>query len=51
VVLVQSCGCPALRYAAAGFYVSANQEVAVSSGDITAAFGRVEAQGPAVIIA
>lgn len=47
VVLVQSSGCPALRYAAAGFYMNAKQEVAISTGDIAAAFGRVEAQGPA----
>jgi hypothetical protein len=51
MLLVQSQGCPALRYAAAGFYSSAGQEVAIATNDIVAAFGRLEAQGPGVIIA
>jgi hypothetical protein len=51
ILLVQSKGCPALRYASAGFYSSAGQEVAIATNDVVAAFGRLEAQGPGVIIA
>jgi hypothetical protein len=50
-LLIQSRGCPALRYAAAGFYSSAGQEVAIATTDIMTAFGRLEIQGPGVIIA
>jgi hypothetical protein len=51
MLLVQSKGCPALRYAAAGFYNSAGEEVAIATDDIHTAFGRLEAVGPGVIIA
>lgn len=48
--VVQSSGCAALRYAATGFYAGMSHEVAISNGDIQAAFGRIEAQGQGIII-
>ena len=42
VGVIHSRGCPALRYAAAGFYASAGEEVAIATDDIEAAVGRVE---------
>jgi hypothetical protein len=49
--IVHSVDCPALRYAAAGFFGTAGEEVSISTGDIEAAMGRIELQGPGVIIA
>lgn len=47
---VQSRGCAALRYAAAGFYAGMSEEVVVSNGDIETAFGRIEAQEQGIVI-
>lgn len=49
--VVHSAGCPALRYAAAGFYGGAGEEVSIATDDIDVAFGRVELQETGVIIA
>jgi hypothetical protein len=49
--VVHSRGCAALRYAAAGMYFAAREEVAIATDDITAAFSRVELQETGVIIA
>ncbi|PSR78357.1 hypothetical protein BD289DRAFT_456324 [Coniella lustricola] len=49
--LVQSVGCPALRFAAAGFYAALGEEVVIANGDFEAAFGRVEPQERCIIIA
>lgn len=48
--IVHSTECPALRYAAAGFYGHVAGEVAIATDDISAAFGRVQAQGSGIII-
>ena len=50
-VVVHSMGNPVLRYAAAGFFGGAGEEVAISTGDIEFAFGRIELQESGVIIA
>lgn len=49
--IVQSRRCPALRYAAAGFYSEAHEEVAIATDDIEAAFGRVDGQGEGFLVA
>ncbi|KAI1075706.1 hypothetical protein F5B20DRAFT_559072 [Whalleya microplaca] len=49
--IVHSSGCPALRYAAAGFYGASGEEVAIATNGISEAFGRVEAQESGIIIA
>ncbi|KAM7188253.1 hypothetical protein V8F20_010630 [Naviculisporaceae sp. PSN 640] len=51
VGVVHSSGCPALRYAAAGFYGGVGEEVAIATDDINFALGRVEAQETGVVIA
>jgi hypothetical protein len=48
--VVQSAGCPALRYAAAGFYGGCGEEVAIVTDDVAAAVGRVEAQDAGIVI-
>ncbi|KAL1847960.1 hypothetical protein Daus18300_013763 [Diaporthe australafricana] len=48
--VVQSSGCAALRYAAAGFYAGMHEEVVISNGNIQAAFERLEAQEQGIII-
>lgn len=48
--VVHSAGCAALRYAAAGFYSSAGEEVVIANGDVLAAFGRIELQESGVIV-
>ncbi|KAK6210508.1 hypothetical protein LQW54_006116 [Pestalotiopsis sp. IQ-011] len=48
--IVRSTKCPALRYAAAGFYGHVAGEVAIATDDVSVAFGRVEAQGSGIII-
>ena len=50
LVIVHSRGCPALRYAAAGFYNEVHEELAIATDNIDIAFGRVDVQRPAVII-
>jgi hypothetical protein len=49
--IVQSKNCPALRYAAAGIYTEAGEEVAIATDDIEAAYGRVDGQGEGIVIA
>ena len=44
VLAIQSKDCPPLRYAAAGIYTEARQEVAIATDDIEAAVGRVAGQ-------
>ncbi|KAK0750204.1 hypothetical protein B0T18DRAFT_389666 [Schizothecium vesticola] len=51
VGVVHSAGCPALRYAAAGFYGGAGEEIAIATDDIGFALGRVEGQDAGIIIA
>jgi hypothetical protein len=48
--VVHSCGCPALRYAAAGVFGGVSEEVVISTGNLEMAFGRVEAQVTGIII-
>jgi hypothetical protein len=48
--VVHSRGCPALRYAAAGFFAGAHEEVAIATDDVDMAVGRVSAQDGGVII-
>ncbi|RDW65097.1 hypothetical protein BP6252_10748 [Coleophoma cylindrospora] len=48
--VVHSRGCPALRYAAAGFFAGVHEEVAIVTDDIEMAVGRVSAQDGGVII-
>ena len=48
---VNSRGSAALRYAATGFFANAGEEIGIASDDVSAAFGRVEAQGAGVVIA
>jgi hypothetical protein len=49
--IIQSRGCPALRYAAAGFYSEAREEVAIATDDLEAAYGRVDGQGEGFVVA
>lgn len=49
--IVHSRGSAALRYAAAGFFANAGEEVGIASDDVTAAFGRLEAQGAGIVVA
>lgn len=49
--VVQSKNCPALRYAAAGFYGASGEEVAIATNSIKAAFQRIEGQDQGVLIA
>ena len=49
--IVNSRGSAALRYAATGFFANAGEDIGIASDDISAAFGRVEAQGAGVVIA
>ena len=51
VGVVHSVGCPALRYAAAGFYGGAGEEVAIATDDIDFALSRVEGSDAGIIIA
>jgi hypothetical protein len=48
--VVHSRGCPSLRYAAAGFYGAAGEEVSIATDDVALAFGRLEAQESGVMI-
>lgn len=48
--VVHSRGCPALRYAATGFYAGAGDEVAIATDDIGFAVGRVDGEGGGMII-
>lgn len=50
-VVVHSKGCPALRYAAAGFFSAAGEEVAIATNSVRAAFDRIEGQEMGVVIA
>ena len=49
--VVNSRGSAALRYASAGFFANAGEELAIVSDDTSAAFGRVELSGAGIIIA
>lgn len=49
--VVNSRGSASLRYAATGFFANAGEEIAIASDDVSAAFGRIEAQGVGVVIA
>ncbi len=49
--IVNSRGSAALRYAATGFFANAGEDVGIASDDVSAAFGRVEAQGAGIVIA
>ena len=49
--IVHSRGSAALRYAAAGFFANAGEEVGIASDDVSAAFGRLEAQGAGIVVA
>ena len=49
--IVNSRGSAALRYAAAGFFANAGEEIAIASDDVSTAFGRVEAQGAGIVVA
>ena len=49
--IVHSRGSAALRYAAAGFFGNAGEEVGIASDDVSAAFGRLEAQGAGIVVA
>ena len=49
--VVHSAGCPALRYAAAGFYGGVEEEVDIANEDVLAAFGRTELLESGTIIA
>ncbi|OIW22750.1 hypothetical protein CONLIGDRAFT_650193 [Coniochaeta ligniaria NRRL 30616] len=49
--LVHSAGCPVLRYAAAGFYGGAGEEVAIATDDLAVALGRVELIDSGILIA
>lgn len=49
--IVNSRGSAALRYAATGFFANAGEDIGIASDDVSAAFGRVEAQGVGVVIA
>lgn len=48
--VVQFRGCPALRYAATGFFAGAGDEVAIATGNIGDAVGRVDGEGGGMII-
>ncbi|KAF2690287.1 hypothetical protein K458DRAFT_413093 [Lentithecium fluviatile CBS 122367] len=48
--VVQAWGCAPLRYASAGIFASLREEVAVATGNLEIAFGRIEAQGSGVVI-
>jgi hypothetical protein len=50
-IVVHSLGCPVLRYAATGFFGNAGDEIAISTGDVSFAYGRMELQESGVIIA
>jgi hypothetical protein len=51
--IIRSSKSPVLRYAAAGFYGEAGEEVVIarSADELYGAFGRIEAQGSGIIIA
>jgi len=49
--VVHSAGCPALRYAAAGFYSGVGEEAAIVTDDIDVALGRVGVADSGIIIA
>ncbi|KAM7205216.1 hypothetical protein V8F33_001047 [Rhypophila sp. PSN 637] len=51
VGVVHSAGCLALRYAAAGFYGGAGEELAIVTDDVGIARGRVEGLNAGIIIA
>jgi hypothetical protein len=51
VGLVHSLGCPALRYAAAGFYGEIGEELAIVTDDVEAAIGRVQLANSGIVIA
>ncbi|KAK8070434.1 hypothetical protein PG997_010637 [Apiospora hydei] len=48
--VVHSAGSPVFRYAAAGFYGGAGEEVVIANGNMMEAFGRIEMQGSGIII-
>lgn len=48
--VVQSRGCPALRYAAAGIYTAAGEEVSIATDSIDAASGRLEGEDGGILI-
>ena len=48
--VVHSSGSAVFRYAAAGFYGSAGDEVVIANGNMSEAFGRIEMQGSGIII-
>jgi len=50
VGLVHSLGCPALRYAAAGFYGEIGDELAIATDDVEAAIGRVQLANSDIVI-
>ena len=50
IIVVQSRGCPALRYAATGFYAAIGEELAIATNDVQAAIDRLEVQGSGVVI-
>lgn len=49
--IVNSRGSATLRYAATGFFANAGEDIGIASDDVSAAYGRVEAQGAGVVIA
>ncbi|OCL06520.1 hypothetical protein AOQ84DRAFT_365731 [Glonium stellatum] len=48
--LVQSKGCPALRYAAAGILFELGEEVSIATDDLDTAYGRVYGQDGGIVI-
>ncbi|KAK8023581.1 hypothetical protein PG993_011647 [Apiospora rasikravindrae] len=48
--VVHSARSPVFRYAAAGFYGGAGDEVVIANGNMMEAFGRIEMQGSGIII-
>ncbi|KAK8103235.1 hypothetical protein PG984_016381 [Apiospora sp. TS-2023a] len=48
--VVHSAGSAVFRYAAAGFYGGAGDEVVIANGNMSEAFGRIEMQGSGIII-
>jgi hypothetical protein len=51
VGLVQSRGCPALRYTAAGILTEYGEEIGIATDDIKAAYDKVAKQGEGIVIA
>ena len=50
VLAVHSKNNPVMRYAAAGFFAGAREEVAIATDDVDVAVGRVQGQGTGVVI-